>query len=276
MPATDLLLILIGLAVGTFGTLVGAGGGFILVPVLLLLYPEKSASTVTAMSLLVVFANAASGTTAYARQKRVDYRSGLWFAVGTIPGAIAGALLVGYIPRRAFDAIFAVVVLAIGTYLFIRPQYSGAANPPQGRGIMHRMLTDAHGETFAYAYPIWKGIAISLAVGFMSSLLGIGGGIIHVPAMTTILHFPVHIAAATSHFVIVFVTAEGTAVHFATGVLGWDRSLLQAILLAAGAVPGAQVGARLGRRLHGTIIIRVLASALLVVAARLALAAFAI
>lgn len=259
---------------GAFGTLVGAGGGFILVPVLLLLYPDKSASTVTAMSLLVVFANAASGTTAYSLQKRVDYGSGLWFAVSTIPGAVAGALLVGYIPRRAFDALFAVVVLLIGSYLFVRPQRTGISEPPQGRGIVHRLITDASGQTFAYSYPMWKGIAISVAVGFMSSLLGIGGGIIHVPAMATILHFPVHIAAATSHFVIMFVTAEGTTVHFATGALKWDESLLQAVFIAAGAVPGAQIGARLGRHLHGTIIIRVLASALLLVAVRLAIAAF--
>lgn len=267
---------LLGLAVGAFGTLVGAGGGFVLVPVLLLIYPDKSAQTVTSMSLLVVLANASSGTVAYSLQKRVDYVSGLWFALATIPGAIGGAILVGYIPRNAFDGIFAAVLFVIGTYLFVRPQTSGIAEPPEGRGIVHRMLTDAHGETFAYAYPMWKGIAISIAVGFFSSLLGIGGGIIHVPAMATILHFPVHIAAATSHFVIVFVTAESSAVHFATGAMGWDRSLAEAVLIGIGAVPGAQIGARLGRKLHGKIIIRVLASALLLVAVRLVLEAFSL
>jgi uncharacterized membrane protein YfcA len=264
----------LGVAVGAFGTLVGAGGGFVLVPVLLLLYPDKSANTITAMSLLVVLANASSGTLAYSFQKRVDYVSGGWFALSTVPGAIAGAIVVGYIPRRAFDALFAAVVMIIGAYLFLRPQRTGIIEPAQGRGIAHRMLTDSSGQTFAYAYPVWKGIAISVAVGFMSSLLGIGGGIIHVPAMATILHFPVHIAAATSHFVIVFVTAEGTAVHFSTGTLGWDRSLAEAGLIALGAVLGAQAGARLGRHLHGQAIIRVLASALLLVAVRLVLEAF--
>ena len=100
----DLLLIPLGVVVGTFGTLVGAGGGFVLVPVLLLLYPERNPQTITSMSLLVVCANAASGSLAYARQKRIDYRSGWWFVLGTFPGAIAGAIVVGYIPRRTFDA----------------------------------------------------------------------------------------------------------------------------------------------------------------------------
>lgn len=70
-----LLLVALGLVVGALGTLIGAGGGFLLTPVLLLVYPHASAQTISATSLAVVFANAASGTVAYARQGRVDYRS---------------------------------------------------------------------------------------------------------------------------------------------------------------------------------------------------------
>ncbi len=104
---TAILLVLIGFAVGVFGTVVGAGGGFILTPVLLLLYPHESAQTLTAISLTVVFFNAASGSAAYARQRRIDYRSGIVFALATVPGAIGGALLVGVVSRQVFDAIMA-------------------------------------------------------------------------------------------------------------------------------------------------------------------------
>jgi uncharacterized protein len=83
---TAVLLALIGLGVGAFGTLIGAGGGFILTPILLLLYPHDSAQTLTAISLAAVFFNAASGTTAYARQRRIDYRNGVVFALATLPG----------------------------------------------------------------------------------------------------------------------------------------------------------------------------------------------
>jgi uncharacterized membrane protein YfcA len=65
-------LALLGLAVGTFGTLVGAGGGFILTPVLLVVYPELTPAQITSISLLVVFFNALSGSVAYARLKRID------------------------------------------------------------------------------------------------------------------------------------------------------------------------------------------------------------
>ena len=261
------------MAVGAFGTLVGAGGGFALVPVLLLLYPKKDPETITSMSLLVVCANATSGSLAYARQKRIDYRSGAWFAVGTFPGAIAGAIVVGYIPRREFDAMFATVLIVLGTFLILRSTNTLIAEPVTGRGVVRRRIRDAKGNTFVYSFHLWKGVLISTFVGFMSSLLGIGGGIIHVPVMASMLHFPVHIAAATSHFVLAFMAAEGTAVHLATGALTWDRSLIQALLIGAGAIPGAQLGALLSHRVHGAVIIRALAAALVLVGVRLAVQA---
>lgn len=270
MELTDLLLIPLGMAVGAFGTLVGAGGGFVLVPILLLLYPGRDAETITSMSLLVVCANAASGSVAYARQKRIDYRSGWWFILGTLPGAIGGAIVVHYIPRQLFDALFAGLLILLGTWLALRSTHQGIVDPVTGRGVVRRMVTDRHGNTFVYSFHMWKGVLISTGVGFVSSLLGIGGGIIHVPIMSTLLHFPVHIAAATSHFVLAFMAAEGTAVHLATGSLKWDLALGQAVLIGIGAIPGAQIGARLSHKLQGGMIIRALAGALILVGLRLA------
>ncbi len=97
----------VGLAVGTLGTLVGAGGGFLLGPVLLLAYPHDSPETIASISLAVVFLNALSGTFAYARMKRVDYRSGFLLSAATIPGAILGAVTTAFVPRRTFDLLFA-------------------------------------------------------------------------------------------------------------------------------------------------------------------------
>ncbi len=244
-----------------------------LVPVLLLLYPHENPETITAMSLLVVCANATSGSVAYARQKRIDYRSGLWFALGTLPGAVGGAVVVGYIPRRLFDAIFAAALVAIGLMLIVRSQSNAIQPPVTGRGVVRRQITDARGNTFVYSFQLWKGIAISTGVGFVSSLLGIGGGIVHVPVMATVLHFPVHVAAATSHFVLAFMSAEGTAVHVWTGTLSWDQPLARAVLIGAGTIPGAQIGARLSSRVRGGVIIRALAGGLVLVGARLALQA---
>jgi uncharacterized membrane protein YfcA len=142
--------------------------------------------------------------------------------------------------------------------------------------VVHRDITDRAGHRFSYSYQLWKGVVISTGVGFVSSLLGIGGGVIHVPVMATVLHFPVHIAAATSHFVLAFMAGEATIVHISTGTLGWDKAGLQAVLLAIGVIPGAQLGARLAHRVRGDFIIRALAGALLLVGARLGMKALGI
>jgi uncharacterized membrane protein YfcA len=89
---SPLLLIPLGFLLGAFGTLIGAGGGFVLVPVLLFLYPDEDPATITSISLAVVFFNALSGSLAYARQKRIDYRTGLAFAAAASRGRSRGRL----------------------------------------------------------------------------------------------------------------------------------------------------------------------------------------
>ncbi len=267
------LLGLLGFCVGAFGTLVGAGGGFILVPILLLLYPGRPPEVITAMSLFVVLGNAISGTLAYARQRRIDVRSGLAFAVATLPGAVAGAIVVQQIDRHAFNLIFAAVLAVIGVYLLLPRRVVSIREPLRGRGVVRRQLTDRDGVTFVYAYRRWQGLAISGGVGFISSLLGIGGGIVHVPVMAMVLRFPVHVATATSQMVLGIMAFQAVATHVLAGTLKWDETLAQAAFMAAGAVAGAQVGALASNRFRGDLILRALGGALLLVAARLALLA---
>src|ERR1700712_1072527 len=92
------LLIIAGFVIGTFGTLIGAGGGFILVPLLILSFPGMSPEIITAVSIAVVAVNAISGSVAYAKAKRIDYKAGLLFGICTIPGSIGGVFLTRYIP----------------------------------------------------------------------------------------------------------------------------------------------------------------------------------
>ena len=268
----ELLLIPLGFAVGAYGTLVGAGGGFVLVPALLLIYPDEDPASITSISLAVVFFNAVSGTIAYARQHRIDYRSGLLFAGAGLPGAIAGALLVDFVPRRLFDVLFGVTLLGIAGYTLWavgRPQI--LRTPLRGPGVVRRMMPGANeGESYVYAYRAWHGVALMAGIGFLSSLLGIGGGVISVPAMITVLHFPVHVAVATSQFILAFMAGEGSLVHLANGELV-GSNVVRAILIALGAIPGAQVGALLSRRLRGPVVARLLVLALVAVGLRLLL-----
>ena len=221
------------------------------------------------MSLFVVCANAASGTVAYWRQRRIDLLTGALFAVATLPGAVAGAVLVGYIPRHLFNVIFAIALGAIGGWLMLSRQATAIREPLAGRGVLRRRITDHTGFTYVYGYRLWHGLSISAVVGFISSLLGIGGGIVHVPVMVVMLRFPVYVATATSHFVLALMALEATLVHIADGTLAWNIVLARASAIAAGAIVGAQGGAYFSHRVRGDTILRALGGALILVAARL-------
>ncbi len=270
-----ILLVLLGLGVGVFGAIVGAGGGFLLVPILLIAYPDRDPATVTAISLAVVFANATSGAVAYAWQRRIDYRSGIWWALAAIPGALGGALLVGIIPRDVFAVVFAVALAGVATHLILRRQATGLREPITGRGAISRRIRDREGQNFFYTFRLWHGLSIAAAMGFVSGLLGAGGGVLQVPLLTIVLRFPVHIATATSQFAYALIALEATVVHIVTGGLHLDDHLVEAAFIAAGAVVGAQIGARVAARIRGAVILRVLAAALPLVAAWLVVDAFA-
>ncbi len=269
-PLTAALLVGLGVVVGGFGTIIGVGGGFILVPVLLLAYPDDDPAIITSISLAVVFFNALSGSLGYARLRRTDYRTGLTFAVATVPGAIVGAAATNWLPRQAFDLTFGLLLIAVSIYIAFRAGATSDRRLAILRPSAQRSLTDSAGVTYAYSFNRELGITISFFVGFIASFLGVGGGIIHVPAMVSLLNFPAHVAIATSHFILVFTALTGTVVHIVDGSLaeGWARMTA----LAVGVVAGAQIGARLSDRLPAGAIVRLLAGALFVVAIRLIIA----
>jgi uncharacterized membrane protein YfcA len=265
-----LLLVFIGLFVGAFGTLIGVAGGFLLVPIVLFLYPDKSPATITAMTLTVAFFNSLSGSLAYARLRRIDFRSGVLFSVAAVPGAIAGAAINRTLSRASFQLVFGVILLVLAAYLLARPVRTRAGTTVRGHWV--RQLTDSDGHSFTYSYHPGVGMLIALAVGVLSGLLGIGGGIIHVPALTQVLGFPVHIATATSQFVVGTSTLAAGLMRLISG--SFSGVAAHTMALAVGAVAGAQIGARLSRRVSGRLIVRLLALALAVVAIRLLLAPF--
>lgn len=268
------ILILVGFLLGTLGTLVGAGGGFILVPLLIMTEPAFSTVTITAISMAVVAGNALSGSVAYMANKRVDYKSGIIFALCTIPGSILGVLTTKYIPRETFDLIFGIVLLGLAIYLFFAGgKKESISRPPRAahKGWIKIQITDRSGEHYVYAYDLRKGTFLSVLVGYFSPLLGIGGGIIHVPAMSEWLRFPVHIATATSHFILAIMATVSVIVHFTQGSYDDPLVLKMVACLIAGVIPGAQLGAVLSKKMNGKIIIKALAVSIGVVGIRILL-----
>jgi len=269
-PIEYLGLMALGLGAGAFGTLIGAGGGFVLMPLLIMLYPNDSPATLTAISLAVVFFNALSGSEAYALAKRIDYRSALLFSAATLPGAVLGALNTQAVPRRTFDFVFGAAVLALAAFLAFRKAARESDVRPR-KGSATRSFTDAHGQHFTYSFNPTLGVGLSLVVGYVSSFLGIGGGIIHVPLLVYLLNFPVHVATATSHLILAFMAFTGTLTHVLSGSFATGAHRTAA--LAIGVVAGAQIGARLSDRIGGMAIVRLLAAGLGVLGVRILLLA---
>jgi uncharacterized membrane protein YfcA len=251
----------LGLVIGALGTLIGAGGGWMIVPILLFGYgfePQQAVGT----SLTVVFLNALSGSIAYMAQRRVLYTMGVAFAAATIPGALVGAWLVQYLNLEWFSILFGMFLLFVAVFLLLGQQLVFR---------QRRVPTVTEGELESLQSlrsPVMRlGMLISFLVGILSSVFGVGGGIVHVPFLIVVLGIPVHTATATSHFVLAITSLTGSLTFLTKGQV----VLSVAASMGAGVLIGAQGGAVLSRRMRSEPIRRILAVALAIFAVRLIL-----
>jgi len=216
----QLWLVPLGFAAGVLGSILGLGGGIIVVPVLTFFgySPTLAAST----SLFAAFSNAVASTISYTRQKRIAFSIGLKLGLLSIPGTILGAYISSEITPSLFKILFGFVLIISAIYIFINRKIE-LKQRNQSKQIM----------LFA--------VGASFFAGTISSLFGIGGGIVFVPLMVIAIGLSMREAAPTSQFILLFASAAGLAAHSALG----HPDFFQALLLAAGAFAGGFVGARL-------------------------------
>jgi len=216
----QLWLVPLGFAAGVLGSILGLGGGIIVVPVLTFFgySPTLAAST----SLFAAFSNAVASTISYTRQKRIQFSIGLKLGLLSIPGTILGAYISSEITPSLFKILFGLVLIVSAIYIFINRKIESKQHN-QSKQVM----------LFA--------VGASFFAGIISSLFGIGGGIVFVPLMVIVMGLSMKEAASTSQFILLFASAAGLAAHSALG----HPDFIQALLLAAGAFAGGFVGARL-------------------------------
>lgn len=240
-----LILFLTGIGVGAFGALVGIGGGLIMVPLFMLAMMAPNGSTfenvqqVIGTSLFGVLLNSISGTFAYLRQHRVMFRAAVPFSIATIPGAVLGSWISAWFTGPSFSIIFGASLAFLGCFMYWK-----------SRGQKANASADAFDVDHA-PFNMALGIGISIFVGFVSSVLGIGGGVIHVPLMIFTLGFPPQIAVATSTFVLMVSSAVGTVSHAMLDHIVWAPALGVGI----GAIVGAQIGAKLAKKSRPRLIV---------------------
>src|SRR5262245_56518643 len=113
-------LLPLGVLVGLFDTLIRAGGGFVLTPLLLITYPSERPEIITRIALTVLFANAVPGSVVYARLKQIDYRSGILSALAIMPVAVISSLITTSMSRRTLELLFGLFMLLIAICLLVR------------------------------------------------------------------------------------------------------------------------------------------------------------
>ena len=257
---------LMGLATGVFGVLVGAGGGFILVPVLRIFF-DKDPIIVAGTVLALVAVNSISGAFAYRWMRVVDRRSAYLFAAAAIPGSVIAPFALKEILAGLpgiFDALFGLLLLALAARIaaqpFERRRASSVARARHlhfvtPRWLHRRRITTESGETHRYRFHEAYAVAVNFVLGFISSFFGVGGGFLRTPILVYVFGFPVQVAVATSIFALSFYTTAGAAAHFYLGNIEWFPTF---VFTGIGLVVGGQIGARLSAKVRSVWIIRLL------------------
>ncbi|MDF2422423.1 MAG: sulfite exporter TauE/SafE family protein [Nitrosopumilus sp.] len=216
----QLWLIPLGFAAGLLGSMIGLGGGIIVVPILTFLgFPPTAAAS---NSLFAALSNATASTISYSKQKRIEYSLGIKLGLLSIPGTILGAIISTDIAPDIFKILFGFVLIASAVYIFLRKKIE-----TKEKTISKQMIIFA--------------IGVSFFAGIISSFFGIGGGIIFVPLMVVGMGMAMKKAAPTSQMILLFASLSGVIVHSLLG----HPDFLQAGMLSIGSFIGGLVGARL-------------------------------
>lgn len=264
-----LILVLIGLVASSLGSLIGLGGGIIIVPALLSLgtftqaFGDITPQMAVGCSLFTMIFTGLSSTLAYMKHKTVDYKSGLIFLIGSGPGGILGAWMNKSLDVNSFNIYFGAFMVFISIILMLKSKLKPLPYQ-QGKGIV-RIFTDPAGETYEYGYRAIVAMIISFAVGFLSGMFGVGGGSLMVPAMIVIFFFPPHVAVATSMFMIFPSSLLSSITHISLGNVNW----LFILALIPGAWIGAKMGVYLNTKLKSTTIVIILRIVLVIVGIRM-------
>ncbi|MFD1066452.1 sulfite exporter TauE/SafE family protein [Oceanobacillus locisalsi] len=232
------------------GSLAGLGGGVVLIPLLFLAsgniegFEWVTPQTVVAMSLFVMFFTGISSALSFAKTKRIDYKAGGLFLIGSIPGSMCGAWLNQFVQANTFYIYFGILIILIAAILFYR-QLRGIQ--PKKVDISEKGARQAKLGSQVYTYNIRAvpALIIAFIVGMLSGFFGIGGGAIMVPVMLLVFGFPAHIATATSMFMIIFVSLFGSIAHVALGNVAWAYVLFF--------IPGAWIGGKIGALINQKI-----------------------
>ncbi len=240
-----LVILVFAAAAGIIGSMLGLGGGVIIVPVLTLIFHLPLRDAIGA-SIVSVIATSSGAAVAYVRDGLSNLRVGMFLEIATTTGAIAGAYLAGVLPTAVLYTVFG-LMLAYSAIALLQnrhvelPQLA-ASHPLAARLKLASTYHDAvlgRDVHYEVANP-YGGLGMMGAAGLMSGLLGIGSGLFKVLAMDVFMKLPLKVSTATSNFMIGVTAAASAGVYFARG----DIQPTLAVPVALGVLAGALLGTR--------------------------------
>jgi uncharacterized protein len=275
--AVIVFLIVSGAAAGLLGSLLGLGGGILVIPILVLAL-KVPMHTAVATSLLCVIATSSAAASRNVRKGIANIRLGMTLEIATVIGAIIGSSIAGFLSARTLMQIFA------GALLLMAPAMARGVDDDENEkpdadvgersaflagfdGAYYDAARDAQVEYRVTRLPVALGV--SSVAGTLSGLLGVGGGILKVPVLTMFCDVPMKAAAATSNFMIGVTAVASAVIYYGRGEIA--PAISAATVL--GVFAGSRVGTLLAPKLHGNQLRRLFAAVMVVVAVQMILKA---
>jgi uncharacterized membrane protein YfcA len=235
------LLIIAVLAVAIIFSMLGLGGGVLYVPILM--QAGISFNSAVATSLLIMLVMSLTAAVVYHANRLIDWKLMLLLEPFSIIGAVLGSYNSNLFPEQVLYIVFAVAMLGSAALTFSSSKTSKKPKKTSFPGIFRHGKKGSH-----YNVNLWIGIPVSFAAGFVSSIIGIGGGFAKVPLMTLAFGMPTNTAVATSSAMIVLTCLAGFAGHGAIGHVNFKFAGILAVVVFIGAIIGSKISVKTDKR----------------------------
>jgi len=239
-----LVILAVAVVVGVIGSMLGIGGGLVLIPILTL-FLDVPMKTAIGASLVSVIATSSAAQLVYVGRGLTHTRLGMTLEITTTMGALVGGLIAVHVSGRSLQVVFA-AILVYAAFAMGSRRVDDAGFVPTG--VLDTSYIDPRSNA-AVAYGVRRlpwGMSASFVAGNLAGMLGVGGGLVQVPLMNLVMEMPLKAAFATSNFMIGVTAATSAALYFGRGLI--DPHV--AIPTALGVLVGAQLGPRLAGRMH--------------------------
>jgi uncharacterized protein len=280
LPLNLFLLLGMGGAIGFISGLFGVGGGFLLTP--LLIFVGVPAPVAVATSSVHIAASSVTGALTYWRRNALDVKLGSVLVVGGVFGTFLGVLFFNQMRRLGhLDLVitlaYVTLLMSVGCLMFV--ESIGSMLQSRRGKIVSLRKAGEHAWYEQLPFPmrfhrskmstsVIPVVMLGAVIGFIGTVLGIGGGFLVVPALIYFFRVPTSIVVGTSLFQIVITMIVATLLH---GIISQAVDVLLALTLVIGGVIGAQFGTRAGQALKGEQFRLLLALLILIVGIRFAL-----